>query len=911
MEPHAAYRALKPQLSDDAILSTVLLRNFIRMARIRTYGKWLAALLILFVLAQIGLFYIFGTGRMRAYLLAHLEKSFGRPVEARSFSMELLPFPRIDVEGVSIGENPSFGNEYFLRADRLTASVRWLGLLQGHFDFGTISLSRPSLILVRNEMGRWNLEGWLPPAVPKFQSSNANYGPQRPVEPANHLQKIEFDEGRINFKNGDEKRPFSFIEVSGSVEQMGPGRWQLRLEAQPWRSGVALQSTGTLQIRGEVAGTSSRLQPAQLQVHWGRVSIADLFRMISGNDYGARGELTLDGNASVGKSDSGDAATPGTWKFDLHAYASKIHRWDLTERSDNPQLSLSLKGRWDLATEEAHADSATLDLPHSHFEGAATLKTNGMSEWNLRVEHAGLQAQDLLAWYRAFRPDVAETVSVSQFYQARFALHGLPVSWEDAQISANSGELRLPGFAKPLRIGEVQGAVRGNIFELQPVLILIDAPVNEVPSKSEQSAAKVSPAGVLAPLELRIHDDFAAGKGSLNLGGKLEDVGSFFKAAAALGKTLNHGWELTGGASGVITRDWDQGVLNGLWSGSVLFSKAQLQAAGLNLPLKLDEVRIESKNGRRNATITRADAFGATWSGSVTENLQVNDSTERNWKFQLHADHLDAADLDLWFGPRARPNWLQRLLPSLLGKSDASAKPSELLRRVSAEGNLTADSLSVEKIRLARARAHLVFHDLHLDVTEASAEWAGGTAQGSVKAEFSVPPQYEISAELDRVNLAQFPWSAQWADRWSGTAAGKIRLSTSGIGRDALTSQLVGAGSLHLVGIELHGWDVSSSLDSGALHTGSSRWASGEGKFTIQDRAMKFDTLVLQNPREKIELTGTIDFSQDVRLTFASAPTEKRSPKIAPVARTLELRGPLANPVAAIESGPGSQAREK
>jgi len=227
------------------------------MLRLRTYGKWIGALVILLVLAQLGLPFLLRTHRMRTYFLSHLQRSFGRPVEARRFSMDILPFPRLDVEGVSINENPSFGREYFLRADRLTASVRWFGLLRGHFDFGTISLSRPSLILVRNEQGRWNLEGWLPPAPSKSTATAISYGPQSPADSGNHLQKIEFDEGRINFKTGDEKRPFAFTNVSGSVEQMGPGRWQLRLEAQPWRSGVELQSAGRVRVQGDIAGTSA------------------------------------------------------------------------------------------------------------------------------------------------------------------------------------------------------------------------------------------------------------------------------------------------------------------------------------------------------------------------------------------------------------------------------------------------------------------------------------------------------------------------------------------------------------------------------------------------------------------------------------------------------------------------------
>ena len=42
--------------------------------------------------------------------------------------------------------------------------------------------------------------------------------------------KIDFDDGRVNFKNVDEKLPFALTGVSGSVDQVAPGRWQLRLE---------------------------------------------------------------------------------------------------------------------------------------------------------------------------------------------------------------------------------------------------------------------------------------------------------------------------------------------------------------------------------------------------------------------------------------------------------------------------------------------------------------------------------------------------------------------------------------------------------------------------------------------------------------------------------------------------------
>src|SRR6266849_2169101 len=329
------------------------------MNRAGKIGRVALVIVVLAIAAQVGASLLLKTKRMRSYLTAHLEQAFGRPVEVGEFSVKIVPMPRIDAEGVTIGEDPSFGREYFLRAEHMTASLRWMGLLRGQFEFGTMSLTRSSLILVRNAEGRWNLNGSLPPAANDGGGARNGYGPQKPAKTTHLLQKIEFDEGRINFKIGDEKRPFAFTGVSGSVEQVSAGRWQLRLEAQPWRSGVPLQSTGTLQVRGDVAGTTARLQPAQVSVHWDKVSVADLFRMVTGNDPGVRGEFALDGTASVGKSDPGERVPPGAWKFSMHASAARIHRWDLTERGDNPSVSLKLKGLWDVAAGVAHADTLT------------------------------------------------------------------------------------------------------------------------------------------------------------------------------------------------------------------------------------------------------------------------------------------------------------------------------------------------------------------------------------------------------------------------------------------------------------------------------------------------------------------------------------------------------------------------
>lgn len=864
------------------------------MSRTRKYGRIALLVLVVLVGVQVAASFVVRTHRMRGFLIAHLESSFGRPMQADGFSMQILPVPELDMEGVTIGEDPAFGREYFLRAERMAAQLRWLGLLRGRFQFGTISFTRPSLILVRNAEGRWNLEGWLPPARPKSNAAAGPVGPQAPAESTHHLQKIEFDEGRINFKFGDEKRPFAFTNVSGSVEQVSPGRWRLSLEAEPWRSGVPLQSTGTLYVVGDVAGTSARLQPAQLQVHWGKVSVADLFRLATGNDSGVRGEFALDGTASVGMEKPVADTLKSIWHFQLQARATQLHRWDLTERSDNPRVNFNVKGVWDLAADQAVADELLVELPRSNLTGSAVLQTTAPAVWRAEFKDMNLRAEDLLAWYRAFQPGLDESVAVSDSITGAFSVSGWPLRCDQGSVEGKSGVLRIPGLQES-RIEPFHGAARNGKVSVDGLRVKLGADVNAPQSKQHP------PTVAEDLLEFNVNSDSALRQGSLKLNLHLADATRFFKLTAALGRRLDQGWEYHGGATGDFVWDWSGSVYNARRSGTVELSKSQLAIAGLNQPLKIDEARLEWSDGRRAATIARTEAFGASWTGTISELAQTGAATESNWRFQLHADHLDATELDLWFGPRSRPNWLQRLLASLLNESNTPGKASELLRRVSAEGELTADTLTIEKIKLAKAQAALTFHDLELHVTNAQGQWAGGTVQGQIDAKFSPVPHYDVTAEIERANLAQLPWPARWAERWSGTASGTVRVSTAGVGREELLKQLAGQGDIRLSKIELRGWDVRASTESGVARTGTSRWTSGEGRFEITDQEVRFPSIQLEGPQTRTELSGTLGFDMNGNVTFQPGSGGKHGTKIAQASRGLSLSGPLETPKVAVE----------
>jgi len=87
----------------------------------KRWFRWAVISAAILLLASEGFSLLLRTAASRRYLTARLESSFGRPVEVRAFSFSLLDGPRIEAFDVSVAEDPRFGQEYFLRAEQLTA----------------------------------------------------------------------------------------------------------------------------------------------------------------------------------------------------------------------------------------------------------------------------------------------------------------------------------------------------------------------------------------------------------------------------------------------------------------------------------------------------------------------------------------------------------------------------------------------------------------------------------------------------------------------------------------------------------------------------------------------------------------------------------------------------------------------
>src|SRR5689334_548776 len=217
-------------------------------SRRRLWSGWLkgiALILIVFWAVSEGISVTIRYTPLQKTLAARLEAVFGRPVEVGSYDFSLWGGPTLSARSVTVGEDPQFGREYFLRAESVSVRLRWQSLLRGRIEAETVSLDRPSLNIVLAPDGRWNVAEWLPRAA---ESTPNGSGASPIASPVPRFRRIEVEEGRLNFKRGYQKLPFAFVGVAGAVEANRPGRWSIDLQGTPWRAAALTQQAGALHL---------------------------------------------------------------------------------------------------------------------------------------------------------------------------------------------------------------------------------------------------------------------------------------------------------------------------------------------------------------------------------------------------------------------------------------------------------------------------------------------------------------------------------------------------------------------------------------------------------------------------------------------------------------------------------------
>ena len=229
--------------------------------------------------------------RYQRQIVRSMSESLGRPVHLDNVTLHLLPVPGLTLSNLVVSEEPAFGAEPTIRANTVEATLRLGSLWRRRVEFSTVRFIEPSVNLVRDAQGRWNLADIL------LHASHVDTAPtvQRRAGPTPRFPYIEATGGRVNIKFGEEKLPFSLTDADFALWLPTANQWRVRLEGQPARTDTNISDPGTLRFQGDLrrADTAAGI-PVDFHVSWHDAPLGEASRLVTGNDLGWRGTLNLD-----------------------------------------------------------------------------------------------------------------------------------------------------------------------------------------------------------------------------------------------------------------------------------------------------------------------------------------------------------------------------------------------------------------------------------------------------------------------------------------------------------------------------------------------------------------------------------------------------------------------------------------
>jgi hypothetical protein len=849
------------------------------------------------VMILLGLFLVRpGVSRLKARIANSISQAVARPVEIGAVHLRFLPQPGFDLENLVIYEDPAFGAEPMLRAPEVTAVVRLTSLMRARLDVSRLELTEPSLNLVRRADGRWNWEALLErtertPLAPTAKSKSE----ARPGFPY-----IEASSGRINFKAGQEKKPYALLNADFALWQESENTWGARLKAEPLRTDMSLSDTGLLRMNGTWRRAGSlRETPLQFSVEWNGAQLGQLTKLVSGNDKGWRGEVRLESTLS---------GIPAAMQVAVDASIDDFHRYDISS-SEGLRLMAHCNGRY--SSVEAMIHEVFCNAP----VGSGMITLHG---------DAGLPG--------VRRVDLAlnlESVPVSAVAQlARRAKKNLPADLASAGNVQGNFTVKEEG-ASP-RGPEFQG--RGEItnLRLQSATTKVEFAPASVPfvlsskragprAPSNGKSVRSLEAEVLpAPDEL--HVEF--GPLPVALGRPVPAQGRGWVARSGYGLVIRGDGEvshtlrlasLLGLPAVKASVDGEAAMrlqIAGSWAGNISgsssgFSLPQVNGTvqlhnvhatlrGVNGPIEISSAELQLLSDEVRVEKLRAQAGGTDWTGSVELPRGCGIPGACLVRFDLNTEEVGLSELSKWLG--SQPNqrrWYQMLTP----EEPTSPKFLENLR---ASGKVSAGRLWIRNVVAERVSAALDLERGKLKITELRGDVLGGKHRGNWQVDFTAgPATYTGSGTLTEISLGQIADAMR--DRWiSGTGGGSYQITASGSDSAAFWESAEGQLQFDLrEGVLSH---ISLASDEGPLRVG--RW---EGRVRLHGGEIEIENDKLVSSAGTYEISGSASLGRVLDFKLSRS-TDVKLERVG--SQVYSIRGTLAEPRVVLTSQE-TQARLK
>ncbi|MGO9270965.1 MAG: AsmA family protein [Terriglobia bacterium] len=782
----------------------------------------------------------FSAERYRRRLEAGLQQTLHRPVRCGAVSLRLLPHPGFSIANAVIAEDPAFGSEPFARIERMDCDLRWRSLWHSRLQCSALHLDHPTLNAVRNARGDWNVDAFL------TASGNASTAAALPVSaPANNLS-VDADGARINFKIGENKKPFAITEVRAQLRfDAGQRLLRYQLTGSPVRTDLSLPSPGPLELEGEWTPGRGLAAPLNATLRTRKSLLYDWAPLLAGRNpeiYGVvDADMRLTGSLRV-------------IKMEGDVQISQLHRWELLPPSDSTPVALHLRAEVDRNHARASLDALEVAFAGSH------LHLVGSGEWT-----QGVPSLDLVAALEKSRVEDLEELSHRLWGYSfnRFRASGradglltIQGPWGGLRyygfVSAPNATLTTPAGNLPAASLAVQ--IDDSGARLAPVKLTL-APRLEVvmegtlargagaTARDRSPGVRGSGFGVRdsrrrtparrfsaspesrAPspsLVLRIPNPEPRTPKPANLQYEVQvsTRGAPIKGLLALARDLGvqaaQGMEAQGVASATLRLTGPAWPLQPpTIEGTGEIRDARLLIPGFNRPLDVSRAEAHFNDDRLVVSPLMAAIGSSVFTGSLEHQGHLGKPGEP-WRFKIEANNLNLQQAFSWFADlrSGSPFSFLENLPGLGSLARDREEASHLFGALNAQGVFTVPSLTYRSVTLNDFRASVQVVDRVIRVTDAQFQVAGGRGQGRLKVDIdNGPPHLAADFSLAKGSLpavaGRLPAQLhKIRGAWSGSG----HFETSGATHEELSTNLRGDAKLELKSVALGDFDPLDAI---------------------------------------------------------------------------------------------------
>jgi hypothetical protein len=837
-----------------------------------------------------------GVSRLKARIANSISQAVARPVEIGAVHLRFLPQPGFDLENLVISEDPAFGAEPMLRAPEVTAVVRLTSLMRGRLDVSRLELTEPSLNLVRRGDGRWNWEALLErtertPLAPTAKSKSE----ARPGFPY-----IEASSGRINFKAGQEKKPYALLNADFALWQESENTWGARLKAEPLRTDMNLSDTGLLRMNGTWRRAGSlRETPLQFSLEWSGAQLGQLTKLVSGNDKGWRGEVRLEATLS---------GIPAAMQVGVDTSIDDFHRYDISS-SERLLLNAHCNGRY--SSVEAMMHEVFCNAPVGNgmitLHGDAGLPGVHRVDLALNLESVPVAAVAQLA-RRAKKNLPTDLVSAGNV-QGNFTVkeEGASAGGPEFQGRGEITNLRLqsastkvefapasvPFVLSSRRVGPRVGSKGKSVHRLEAEILPAPDEVHVEYGPLPVALGRLLPAQARGWVARSGYGVVIRGDGEVSHTLRLATLLGLPAVKATVEGEADMRLQIAGSWAGSISGS-SSGFSLPQVNGTVELRNVHATLRGANGPIEISSAELQLLPDEVRVEKLRVQAGGADWTGSVALPRGCGIPWTCLVRFNLNTEEMGLSELSEWLG--TQPNqrrWYQML---------TSVEPTTpiFLKNLRASGRVSVGLFRIHNLVAERVSALLDLERGKLKISGLRGDMLGGNHRGEWQADFTTgPPTYTGSGTLTGVSLGQI--AEVMHDPWiSGTAGGTYQINASGADSTAFWESAEGQLQFDLRdGVLPH---ISLATDEGPLRV--ARW---QGLMRLQGGEIEIENGKLVSSAGAYEISGSASLGRvlDLKLSRAKDVKPERVGS-----QVYSITGTLAEPRVVLTT-PETQARLK